>query len=253
MVICGAGGITHEQLHGLSEKLFSKIPAVPRNGKKVVCPPTEFIGSDYRQREDGQSLAHIALGFETVGHNDPDTVLLWILQGLLGSWNKNAVHNGVFSSSRMVSFVAANKSADSLQTFNTQYQDTGLFGVYMVGEPVGLHELMWIVTKEMTRLCYLVEPELVEEVKNQVWQSMLSQLDGSTPICEDIGRQILSYGRRLHPAEVYQRIQQIDAAAVKAAANRFLYDRDHALAAVGPIHELPDYMEIRRKSYWLRY
>jgi hypothetical protein len=29
--------------------------------------------------------------------------------------------------------------------------------------------------------------------------------------------------------------------------------QDHALAAVGPIYELPDYNWIRRRSYWLRY
>ncbi|CAM9869143.1 unnamed protein product, partial [Choristocarpus tenellus] len=33
----------------------------------------------------------------------------------------------------------------------------------------------------------------------------------------------------------------------------FINDQDHALAAVGPIHELPDYNWIRRRSYWLRY
>ena len=27
----------------------------------------------------------------------------------------------------------------------------------------------------------------------------------------------------------------------------------HALAALGPIHELPDYNFVRRRSYWLRY
>ena len=30
-------------------------------------------------------------------------------------------------------------------------------------------------------------------------------------------------------------------------------DEDHALAAIGPIYELPDYNWIRRRSYWHRY
>ncbi|CAF4646646.1 unnamed protein product, partial [Rotaria magnacalcarata] len=36
--------------------------------------------------------------------------------------------------------------------------------------------------------------------------NMLLALDGSTPICEDIGRQLLSYGRRLPLHELNARI-----------------------------------------------
>jgi mitochondrial-processing peptidase subunit beta len=35
---------------------------------------------------------------------------------------------------------------------------------------------------------------------------MLLQLDGSTPICEEIGRQLLIYNRRLPIAELEERI-----------------------------------------------
>jgi len=254
MVISGAGAITHEQMHSLGEKLFAGIPSVPRNGAKVRRPRSEFTGSDYRQREDGMTYAHFALAYETCGHNDPDTMTLFVLQGMLGQWNRaNANTNGAFSSSRLVSAVSDRDLATSIQTFNTQYNDTGLFGVYAVGEPVGLDHLEIAISREMVRLCYNVDPELLEEVKNQVWQTMLSHLDGSTPISEDIGRQILNYGRRLHPTEVYARLQAVDTDAVKAAANRFFYDRDHAMAAIGPIWELMDYNDVRRRSYLLRY
>jgi len=250
MVITGAGALTHEQLHGLGEKLFSKIPAEPRT--RVIRPSTEFIGSDYRLRDDNMPLAHIAIGFETCGFDDPDSVPLWVLQGLLGNWNRNAATNGLYGSSRLVSFVAEQNIANSVSAFNTQYNDTGIFGVYLVAEPVGLMDLMYEVTKEITRLCYVVEPELLAEVKNQLWQNLLNQLDGTTPVSEDIGRQILCYGRRMHLGEVYKRIQAVDVSAVKNAANRFFYDRDHALAAIGPLHGLPYYYWIIRRSYLLK-
>jgi processing peptidase subunit beta len=37
--------------------------------------------------------------------------------------------------------------------------------------------------------------------------SMLLQLDGTTPICEDIGRQMLCYNRRIPLHELESRIQ----------------------------------------------
>eukprot|EP00343_Euplotes_focardii_P008999 CAMPEP_0205824594 /NCGR_PEP_ID=MMETSP0206-20130828/21691_1 /ASSEMBLY_ACC=CAM_ASM_000279 /TAXON_ID=36767 /ORGANISM="Euplotes focardii, Strain TN1" /LENGTH=57 /DNA_ID=CAMNT_0053122847 /DNA_START=66 /DNA_END=239 /DNA_ORIENTATION=- len=54
-------------------------------------------------------------------------------------------------------------------------------------------------------------------------------------------------------AETLARIDAVDAAAVKACANRYFYDRDHCLAAVGNCHELQDYNFHRRRSYFLSY
>ena len=64
---------------------------------------------------------------------------------------------------------------------------------------------------------------------------------------------MLTYGRHMHLTEALQRLDAVDSVAVKQAANRFLYDRDFALACVGPVWELPDYNWLRRRTYWLRY
>lgn len=70
---------------------------------------------------------------------------------------------------------------------------------------------------------------------------------------EDIGRQMLVYGRRMPKAEMFTRIDAIDAAAVKEVADRFLYDQELAITAIGDTQELPDYNWMRRNTYWLRY
>jgi len=93
----------------------------------------------------------------------------------------------------------------------------------------------------------------LNEAKNNLKTTLLSHLDGSRQIADDIGRQLLTYRRRIHPSEMIARIDAVDSNAVKAVARRFFYDRDHAMAAMGPLFELPDYNWIRRRSYWLRY
>jgi len=250
MVVAGAGAVEHDDLVKLSEKFLGSVPS--QGKKEAVMEPARFTGSDIRVRYDDMPLAHVALSFPIGGWKDPDNFPLLLIQSMLGSWNK-ASTGGVHSSSTMIARIAQQELADSVSCFNTQYSDTGLFGIYGVAGEFCLDNLMFEMTRGLTNLCYSVDPVQLDEAKNQLKMNMLSQLDGSTVICEDIGRQVLTYGRRMHPTEVVSRIDAVDAQAVKNCANRYFYDRCHALAAVGPIYELPDYDWIRRKSYFVRF
>lgn len=72
-------------------------------------------------------------------------------------------------------------------------------------------------------------------------------------MAEDIGRQLLVYGRRIPKAEMFARIDAVDAGTIKAVADRFIYDQDLAICAMGDLQNLPDYTYFRRRTYWLRY
>ena len=55
-------------------------------------------------------------------------------------------------------------------------------------------------------MCNSLSDFEVERAKNSLRTNMLLQLDGTTAICEDIGRQILCYGRRIPQHELIARI-----------------------------------------------
>ena len=42
---------------------------------------------------------------------------------------------------------------------------------------------------------------------------------------EEVGRQLLVHGRRIHPTEAFARIDDVDTNAIKYAAHRYLIDR----------------------------
>jgi hypothetical protein len=63
----------------------------------------------------------------------------------------------------------------------------------------------------------------------------------NTDVAESIGRELLVYGRRIPKAEMFARIDAVDADTVRAVADRFIYDQDVAIAAVGDTQFLPDY------------
>jgi len=250
VVIAGAGAIEHSQLVDLAEKHFGNLPSSSSDALSLADAAV-FTGSDIRVRDDSQPLAYTAIAFESAGWASPQAFPLMVMQTLLGCWDRTS-GSGANMASQLCTAVAERNLAHSIMSFNTCYKDTGLFGVYAVAEPTSLQDLMFYTLESMVGLCHNVTEEDVARARTQLKATMLSQLDGSSQICEDIGRQMLTYGRRMSPAEVFARIDAVDAAAVKAAAKEFINDQDVALAGLGAIHELPDYNWLRRRTYWMR-
>ena len=48
------------------------------------------------------------------------------------------------------------------------------------------------------------------------------------------------------------RDRSVTAQNVQDVATKYIYDRCPAVAAVGPVEQLPDYTRIRASMYWLR-
>jgi mitochondrial-processing peptidase subunit beta len=67
-------------------------------------------------------------------------------------------------------------------------------------------DMLFNVQNEWMKLCTMVTEHEVERAKNLLKTNMLLQLDGTTPICEDIGRQMLCYNRRIPLHELEKRI-----------------------------------------------
>jgi len=195
-------------------------------------------------------LAHVAIAFESAGWASEDAFPLMVMQTMLGCWSRTS-GSGANMASKLCQAVAEGECAHSVMSFNSCYKDTGLFGVYAVAEATTLNDLAFHTMESMVRLCHRTTEEEVARARTQLKATMLSHLDSSSQICEDVGRQMLTYNRRLSAAEIFARIDAVDASTVKAVANKYINDQDIALAALGPLHEMPDYNWLRRRTYWL--
>ncbi|MBA0683271.1 hypothetical protein Goari_024941 [Gossypium aridum] len=253
MVIAASGAVKHEEIVDQVKKLFTKLSSDPTTGSQLVTnEPATFTGSEVRMINDDVPLAQFAVAFEGASWTDPDSIALMVMQAMLGSWSKNA-GGGKHMGSDLVQRVGINEIAESMMAFNTNYKDTGLFGVYAVAKPDCLDDLAYAIMYETTKLAYRVSEADVIRARNQLKSSLMLHIDGTSPVAEDIGRQLLTYGRRIPFAELFARIDAVDPSTVKRVANRFIYDRDIAIAAMGPIQGLPDYNWFRRRTYWNRY
>lgn len=121
-----------------------------------------------------------------------------------------------------------------------------LWGIYLVSStPTKIDDLVHFTLREWSRLSMNVTEAEVERAKAQLKASILLSLDGTTAVAEDIGRQIVTTGRRLSPEEVERVVGAISAKDVVDFAKRKLWDRDVAISAVGQIEGLFDYQRIR--------
>ncbi|GFZ19253.1 insulinase (Peptidase family M16) protein [Actinidia rufa] len=253
MVIAASGAVKHEDIVEQVKKLFTKLSTDPTTASELVTKePAIFTGSEIRIIDDDMPLAQFAVAFNGASWTDPDSIALMVMQSMLGSWNKSA-GGGKHMGSELAQRVGINEIAESMMAFNTNYKDTGLFGVYAIAKPDCLDDLAYAIMYEMSKLSYRVSEADVTRARNQLKSSLLLHIDGTSPVAEDIGRQLLTYGRRIPFTELFARIDAVDASTIKRVANRFIFDQDVAIAAMGPIQGLPDYNWFRRRTYWLRY
>jgi len=258
MVVVAAGPVEHEEIVNIVDKAFAATPTTPSGPSVVDLQPAYFTGSDIRVRDDEMALAHIATAWETVELTHADSPATMVMQAMLGSFDAQ-YPSAVHSSSNMVSVLAGDNPrgfplVHSAMTFNTQYTDTGLFGVYYTAEMDNVMEAQWAVMREFQRLCHNASDESVELAKMQLKSTIVGQLDSSlSQVCEDIGRQMLNYGRRLSLAEMFARIDAVDAPTVRRVATELFNDKCIALSAKGNTSTLPDYNWLRRHTWSLRY
>ena len=252
MVVAGAGAIDHAELCGLASDHFGKLPSAAPGGVEVAMEPAVFTGSDYRVKFNSEDVAHFAVAFPTASWTSEYAFPLMLMQMMLGSYDR-AHGIGKNHASNLMQDVAENELAYSVNTFNSCYKDTGLFGVYAVCPDNKVDDMSWYIMNNLIRLVHSPTDAEVDRAKVSLKAAMLMNLDGHNNVAEEIGRSLLNYGRRMTPAEIFSRIDAVTTSDIRATAGKFFNDQDPAIAAVGGIHEMPDYTWFRRHSYWLRY
>jgi len=251
-VVCTGSG-EHDKLVEEVDNALGSLKSAG-SGKEVaaVGEKAAFIGSDIRIRYDSHDTATIALAFEGASWTDPKAMPLALMSTILGSFNVSS-GLGKDVSPALCQEVAINGVASSVAAFNLSYSDTGLFGMVATAPDNKLDDLMWYAMPNFVRLAHGISEEELVRAKITLKARILSSLDGDIATGEEMARQMQTIGRVMPLAEMLARVDALTMDDVKATANDVINDQDHALAAIGGIHELPDYNWIRRHSYMLRY
>lgn len=228
MVLVGAGGVDHAELVKLAEKHFSSLPVSPNPIPlgRLAHPKTSFVGSEVRIRDDESPTANFAIAVEGVGWSSPDYFPMMVMQSIFGNWDRSLGASPLLSS-RLSHIVSSHNLANSFMSFSTSYSDTGLWGIYCVSENlVNLDDLSHFIIKEWTRMAVGATEAEVERAKSQLKAGLLLGLDGTTAIAEDIGRQLVTTGRRMSPKQIEMAVDAVTVDEIKRVAQKYIWDKD---------------------------
>jgi len=255
MVIAASGPLKHEQLVQLASASFGGVKA---GGPKPGSTKPYFCGAEliYRNDEMGP-LAYLSVGWEGVPWRSPDAVTFMVMEHVIGSYKKNTgLVPGNISGNRVVNAVANKMQvgcAEEFQAFNRFYKDTGMFGFYIVCDEVAVEHAMGELMFGMNLLSFSVTDEEVERAKRELKAKLFSAPTSAAASCANLGSHVLAYGRGIPSSEMIFRIDGVDAEEVKRVAWKYLNDAEISTTALGPLHGMPQYYDLRRQTGMHRY
>ena len=223
LVLAGAGAVEHSALTELGESLFNALPtAEPED-----AAPAQFSATDCREDKDLEQV-HLTLAFEGVDYADPDYYTAQVFSSVLGGG----------MSSRLFQEVREKRGlCYSVYSFNWSFDDTGLFGIYAGTAEEDVAELVPVVADELNRLGSDALEEEAARARTQLKAGMLMGLESSAARVEQLARQQMIFGRPLSVEEITERVDAVDAAALRRFADRITASKP-SIAAVGPLSGL---------------
>lgn len=251
MVLVGAGAVDHHKLVDYAQTYFGHIrksqQPVPLGSPRGPLPV--FHGNELKFQESTLPTTHVALAVEGVSWSAPDYFTALATQAIVGNWDRS-LGTGTNSPSPLAVAASNNGTlANSYMSFSTSYADSGLWGMYIVTDSKEHNAQLIIdeILKEWRRIkSGNITDDEVNRAKAQLKASLLLSLDGSTAIAEDIGRQIVTTGKRLSPEEVFEQVDKISKQDIVMWANYKLRNKPVSIVALGNVSSVPTLSHIEQ-------
>jgi len=224
-LIAAAGRLTHRQAVRAARGYAAKFHAGARRGfaPATAAQTSPVVALCTKKTEQTQ----IAFGVRACSRHNESRHALRLLNAVLGE----------NMSSRLFQTVREDRGlAYSIYSGNSFFDDTGDLVISAGLDLANLEKTLQIILREIKRL--REEPVAAAEL-GRARDYLVGQLDLSLESTENqmmwAGEQWLGYGKIFAPAAIKQRLSQVRAAEVRAAAREFLRPDQFNLALVSPL------------------
>ena len=210
----------------------------------------EFSGLDHARKINRQAASYhggmaleerdleqvnLLIGFDGISFDDPDFYAAQIMSMILGGGMSSRLFQEVRETRGLVY---------SIYSYMQSYMDGGSFAIHAGTGAEQVKELVPVVAEEMHKLSQSVTGQEVSRARAQMKAGLMMSLESTTSRMEQLGRQMMIFGRPLPHTEIMEKIDQVDDVAVMRYMDRLLTDNKLSLAAVGPLSHLEDYDKI---------
>ncbi|HAU28532.1 MAG TPA: peptidase M16 [Rhodospirillaceae bacterium] len=233
MVVSATGNLRHEDICALAEKHFGDLPA----GDPVPAhEPACYKGGDLRQVRDLEQV-HVVLGFRGISAHDPDYYAMAVFGTLLGGGMSSRLFQEMREKRGLVY---------SIHSFSASFRDDGLFGIYAGCTPSHVPEVLPVICAELVAVSSQVTDAEIASAKAQIKAAFLMALESTSSRCEQLGQQMLVFGRPVPLTETLARIDAVDKDKIHALVARLLQSTP-TLTAIGDVSHLEAYENVRKQ------
>jgi processing peptidase subunit alpha len=117
---------------------------------------------------------------------------------------------------------------ESCNVVNHSHTDNGVFGITAAvpSDQATHHHVAQVVCDQLLLCTTTCRPEELDRAKNQLKSSLLMSLESKSLELEDIGRQVLAYGKRMNVLDMCKRIDLVTSDDVIRVARRVFLKED---------------------------
>jgi processing peptidase subunit alpha len=241
-LVVAAVGVKHEDFVGVVEKAFRDMPT----GTPFETQAAQYTGGDLRVDMRGQTMAQVAIAFETASWNDPDLVPMCVLQMMMGGGDSfSAGGPGKGMHSRLYTNVLNQYGwVESANSFNSLHSDSSIFGLQGSAPAANGKDLTAVLIDQARKMASAPTEIELGRAKNSLKSAVFMQLEERQQQLDDIGSQVL-FGTFLTPVELGLRIDAVTGSDIQRVATKML-KTPVSVAARGNLAMVPSIDTIRQ-------
>jgi len=225
IVVAATGKLHHQQILDLVHQHFADLPAQPPTPAEAAI----YKGGDFREDRDLDQV-HVVLGFPSVDYTDPDYYPTILMSTLLGGGMSSRLFQEIREKRGLVY---------SIYSFASPFNDGGLFGIYAGTGESEAAELVPVVLRELRAVQEHVTEAELSRARAQLKSSLLMSQESTGSRCEQLARQMQTFGRVIPTEETLAKINAVTTADILRSAQRH-FRAVPTLATVGPAEHVPD-------------
>lgn len=220
IVVAASGGIDIGAVENLAMHAFGEWPKAAPN---LPRESARYRGGRRHDRREIEQT-HVALAFPGAAVTDADYFATRVFVEALGGGMSSRIFQSVREERGL---------AYSVYAFADAYDDAGAVGVYAGTDAVNAAEAIGLIRRDIESLAAAPSPSEIDRSKAMLKSTMLMALENPSSRIETAVGQLYAHGRLIAPKEISDRLDAVDAAGVRAVAEKALTGNS-SLAVVGP-------------------